>query len=422
MKNSYPCAAFILSMAISGMASAATAFPVPDTSNNFLGAIGQAEIAFPFNEHVAGALGLEGGERHNRYSATLGLDINPDQRIKLTGEYLRQNIDYTFFSGTDRQWVDQTAIGLDYEYNLNKNSCPEFYDYIDLSGYYSHAPSKDLAPISGSYSDNSGNLTNFTNLRRIAGSNAYGIEPALVLHPWSGAKATLGVNYDNVRYDNIYGPKITVDGIGGTIKFSQDLLNNFQLNLSASDRAPFDNYQAGLDWNRPLQTANLTLGILGSYTAGKDQLPDTSYAGVSIKYIIQPTQNAACHVSNNDALSLAAWTQKPAVYMPQVLAIVDQRLVAAPCVPPAFSGFVPDSNGPFGYNYTLNASQYFSGSRLIYSFTVSSDGGPTDNFSIDPVQGILSAQNLTNENQLIVTATNSCGSASSNQFTVEGGE
>jgi hypothetical protein len=407
----------------------AAIFPLPAEANtqNFLGGVGQAAYALPFSDDTAGSIGLEGGDRQQRVSGTVGWEFLPHQRLKFTGEYLRQKIDYTFFTGISRQWVNQPAAGIDYQYSLNKTGRPDFLNYIDLSGYYSHAPSLTLDPVSGSYTDSSGNTVNYTNLRRIAGADAYGFTPALVMHPWTGSRVSLGLNYDDVRYDNIYTPQVTAQGVGETVKLSQDLGYNFQLNLLASDRKPFDNYQAGIVWVEPLHGADLSWGLMGSYTKGKTQLPNTSYAGVSLSYTAQKNQQEACQISNDAETSLPAWTSKPAVYMPQVLAIVDQKLVqtvtpAQPaCNAPQFAGVIPDYdtvNNP-GRSVDISTGSYFTGKNIVYSLQIT----PNDNninVQINPSTGEITGnmEPVSINYSAVVTATNACGSAHSNAFLI----
>jgi hypothetical protein len=131
---------------ISFSALAETLPAIPGISNdtqNFLGPIAKGQITRLLAEDVAGALEGEAGPRDYRVNATLGWQLAGNQRLKFTGEYLRQDIDYAFSTGTVRQWVQQGALGLDYVYSLTSN----FSNYIDVGGYYSHAPSVSLYNI-----------------------------------------------------------------------------------------------------------------------------------------------------------------------------------------------------------------------------------------------------------------------------------
>lgn len=99
-------------------AFAETPFPLEDTQSNqsFLGGIAKGLWTKSFTNQAAGSLGVEAGSRNYRVDATLGLNLTGTQRLKVTSEYLSQAIDYCFLVGTTRQWVQQAAFGLDYQY------------------------------------------------------------------------------------------------------------------------------------------------------------------------------------------------------------------------------------------------------------------------------------------------------------------
>jgi hypothetical protein len=363
---------------------------------------------------AAASLLVEAGPRNYRADATFGFNLSDLQRLKVTGEYLSQDIDYSFSTGIAREWVQQGAAGLDYQHNLSSNGL----NYIDVGGYYSHAPNKTLDPTYVTYMDIAGNTFAYTNFRRIAGSNAYGISPSITLNPWQGLQATLAANYDNVHYDNQCITQQQSDGFGGTLTLNQQLGRYLQVNLSAGARAPFNTYQASIRYLIP--SANLSLGIMGNYTDGKDSLPDTSLAGVELTYIVDKAKSTNAALDNRNT-SVTAWVQKPAVYMPQVLAITEDCLIleiTPPCPPPVFSGIIPNLVVDyFDPDVVIDAGGYFTGTNLVFSAT----GLPSE-LSIDPTTGIISGTFPDGfvEVEVQVTATDRCGSAQSNSFTIRG--
>lgn len=384
---------------------------IDNTQQNFLEGIVRGQFSAPFTPNAAAALGIEAGSRNYRVDATFGWNLTFAQRLKFTGEYLRQNIDYTFSSDSTRQWVQQGAFGVDYQYKLT----PSGLNYVDVSGYYAYAPSIDLDSISGSYINNN-NLIQYTALRRIAGSNAYGISPAVTLNPWRGGQATLAVNYDSVNYDTRYDSiNEHTQGFGGTLVLSQQLGRNVQVNVSAGVRTPFNTYQADIRYQIP--SSHLSLGLIGNYTQGKDNLPNTSLVGIEITYAFDQNRKT-CDLPGNMNSSLTSWVQKPSVYMPQVLAVADQslRVTTSPLNPlsdlPAFSGEIPTvtiGEGPVN----LSVASYFTGSHLVFSATNLAQG-----LSINPNTGVISGQATISSNNVVVTATNGCGTAHSNTFSL----
>lgn len=380
----------------------ATAPFVSNGNNNFLGGILHGQYTQDFKNNTAGTIGLEAGPRNYRASGTWGWTINPCNRIKITGEYLTQDIDYNFFSGVTRQWVNQSAVGLAYQYAFNDL----FRNYFDLSGYYSHAPSKNLNPITGNFTNAAGTSISYSDIRRIAGSNAGGISPGVTLHPWFGAEAKVILNYDDVVYDNVYSSRQKAQGFGGTVGLTQALNRNWQISATAANRAPFNYYQAGVDWVMPCPTTKLLVGLFGEYTQGKKTLPNTSLVGLNLTYIVDAP---APRVSGIQPQSFFDWMADPAVRMPQVLAIADEsvtQVAAVPaCIPPAISAAIPSPQiVDLGTSYSFNTAPFFSGSNLTFS------GSDTaGELTISP-SGIVSGT-VTSTTVVTVIATNSCGSA-----------
>ncbi len=84
------------------LTSANTAFA---DSNNFLTGIAHNQVSADLSPNIAGMAATEVGPRNYRVSGTLGFALNPCNRIKATGEWLWQDIDYSFITGTSREWV-----------------------------------------------------------------------------------------------------------------------------------------------------------------------------------------------------------------------------------------------------------------------------------------------------------------------------
>ena len=399
-----------------------TAFAVTPTgasssTSNFLGVIAHGQVTHDLGYNTAGMAAIELGARNYRASATVGWAINPANRIKITGEYLRQDIDYSFFSGVTRQWVQQGAVGVGYQYALNDR----FQNYFNLNGYYSHAPSVGLSTVTGTYTPASGLLTAFSDARRIAGSNAGGISPGITTHLWQGNESTLAVNWDDVVYNNTLGPKKTAQGFGGTVHITQAIQiqdQAFQIGASAADRAPFDNYTAEVDWIKPYPTSKLTIGIFAGYVAGKQTLPNTSIGGVNVAYAMDtPASPSRVGPQGVQQQSFTSWVSEPAIYMPQVLAIPDEGVTTS-CAfaTPTFAGpIVGQSSAPFS-TQTYNSPTQFTGSNLTY--TVSSTlVGASSTVTINSTTGVVTVTGLRSTTSITITATNPCGaSVSSNTF------
>ena len=107
----------------------------------FLGPTLKAGYTSNINNYTAYSLAGEAGVKDFRAGGTLGWKLQQNQYLKVSAEYLWQDISYQFFTGTTTQWVQQGALGAGYVYEFLGYS----YDpHLDLNAYVSHAPSKSL--------------------------------------------------------------------------------------------------------------------------------------------------------------------------------------------------------------------------------------------------------------------------------------
>ncbi len=379
--------------------------------NNFLGGVFQGQYSTPDNSNIIGTAVAEVGPRNYRASATGAIKLNENHGIKLTAEYLRQNIDYTFALGNTREWVQQTAVGAAYAFFPTDSWVRQY----EASTYYSYAPSKDLSSISNGLQIND---------RRIAGSNAFGMKLGLVFKPWSTMHTKVSANYDNVVYDMRWGAGVSAKGLGGELDIHQTLFADVSLIGNASVRQPFNSYKLGVE--KHLGKSNLAVGVEGVLVRGRYGLPNTQNVFVTLKYPSAKTELA--HKFGND---FAQWAKRPAVYLPQVLAIADQRMrqeKSSSCgsIPPVFNGPVVDQRFPWDSgNIVVSTGSFFTGTNLTYSANISSISGPLSKMRIDSTTGdvIYNGDYPDPDNdvyQVIVTATDSCGNtAVSNQFNFE---
>lgn len=282
--------------------------------DNFLDGYWQGQATYLNSSNLAFSALAEAGPRNYRANGTIGIILDDQQknRIKISGEYLQQDIDFLFFSGISRQWEDQTAGGITYQYYPGSST----FSHFDLGGYYSYTPSNNLPTISGSFVQG-GNIVNFIDVRRIANTNADGGNAGFTVNLWSGAQLGAGVNYDDVVYDFDSQPDNIARGFGGGLSFKQ-YLGNFKINALAENRTPFDDYQAGVAWLIPSSVGEFSLGVNGGYVDGKHLLPDTGIVGVSMTYLMDA--GSTDYSTTSDRQNLRDWATEPALYMPQVLA------------------------------------------------------------------------------------------------------
>ncbi len=353
----------------------------------------------------------EGGRRNFRFNGTFGLILNQDNRFKISGEYLQQKLKYRFSPGSAKRWVRQFATGA----TLQHDFCHPIIQSGEISGYCSYAPSRHLSRET---------CGDFRYLRRIAGSTSYGFDLGSTLRLWKDASLSLEAGYDRVVYHNRFHSRKHVEGFGGSFGFQQQFLEHFGLNVRAEFKRPYNYYRAAIRWCNPCWKG-LNVGIFGSYTRGKSKLPNNAMAGVELNYAFSnfsqsaSLRNPCCETSSYCSSLLASWVSSPAIYVPQVLAISEEkRSSITPPVPPPPPVNVPTSSpipnaafntaGPF----SLNVASYFNsndGGSLIFS----ADGLPPG-ATIDPNTGEITGVVVpsTTPFTVTVTAQNDFGSTS----------
>jgi len=281
----------------------------------------QAKYTQTINSFNAVALALELGKLQRRVNVTWGHIFTSHQRIKLSAENFTQKINFGFDSGDTKQWVDQNAFGFTYAYLFRHH----FVHDINLNAYYSHAISRTLDPIIFTQD----NLT-YLNYRHISGGTDKSASLGLDFLPFQSSLIGFQLNYDNVHYNMRYEDNANDAGLGGTISLQQLLTQHIKFKLLASDRKPYQTYEADLNWLvRTAPGSNLTLLFNTKRIIGNDGTGNDSQVGLDLDYQWDgDAQSAAPTYSlsdSNNMDNLTAWTDAPAVYMQQVLAKLDQK-------------------------------------------------------------------------------------------------
>lgn len=356
-------------------------------------------------ESSAVAFLAEAGRRNFRLNGTYGVLFDCEKRFKVSGEYLQQKLGYKYSTGTARRWVRQFACGATYEHDF----CNPYITSGAISGYYSYAPTRHLS---------SRVCNNFRFSRRIAGATAYGVEIGSTISFWPCTLLFLDVNYDAVIYHRRFHSNKHVHGFGGSVGFHQQICENFCLDLRGEFRRPFNYYHGSISWSHP-QCPGLSIGVFGSHTRGKSRLPSNTMAGIELNYTFAHCSQVACETFFCDCYcseDLACWVTSPAVYMPEVLAIAEEKATQIPipiiCFAPTSSPIPPFAacaSGPFIYAVGGFFTNPPGSNPLVFSAI-----GLPPFATIDPLTGTISGVNPndTNVYNVVVTADNGCGSTS----------
>lgn len=301
-------------------------FNLSVNQDSLLGLIIDTNTLFSFNDTNAADIELAGGSRVFRANGTYGYALNDKNRIKITGEYLTEALDFDYLSGDTRQWVQQGAMGAAYQYWLGGST----FKSLQIGGYYSQAANKEL-------SDKTVILDNGTSLldqRRIAGGNDMHTTAETALSLWSHSLLTLGVDYDQVHYDTQYEihDDSNAQGVGGHAELQQLLTSSTQLDLQSSVSPLFSNYGGSLNWIWTSQKRTAwAAGFNSTYTADYTTQRHFWVNGVNVNVVWdaphEGTEVARYSDPDVAAQDLSTWSAKPAVRMPDVLAISDERII-----------------------------------------------------------------------------------------------
>ena len=326
------------------------------TYDNFFGGARLVLTPFSLCENVGVSALAEAGSNNYRFNGTLGVFACDQYRFKFSGEYLTQRIHYKFSSGKSRHWVQQYALGSTYQYHMDDCGCLKG---IQLNGCYSQAKNHHLKE------EACHDEKQFVD-RRIAGSWNMDVEAGLVIAPWQCANLILSAGYDQVRYRREFFEKLRLSGAVATVKFEQQLGWGLALDVIAEFKRPYNYLEGLLSWGDRFSCGDLSLGVYAAHTWGKYHLPSSTAVGGELRWSwgVDSSCYASCapcdpcaSICSCNREELVAWLNRPAVYIPEVLAIAEQKPFH-PCIPPTSKKIDEFVNTNCGF-HTLDVSDNF---------------------------------------------------------------
>ncbi len=268
------------------------------------------------------ALELAGGQNQYRLSGTFGQQLTPQQRIKLTLEHLAQNLNFDFDSGDISRWIHQNAAGMDYEYLLDN----KWLHTLDFTLYYAKASSIDLH--SRYYTSGDAEYENF---RRIAGGTGMGMQLGGDLYFNRYMHLQTGLSYDQVNFDRINESNHHQSSLGQYINVEQILNPHLKFKLQEKTSALYHSFEGGFYWLlKTLPGSRLELGLQDTYITAQPGLPNDNQIMLNATYSFGgswPDTSIFINFAPSTQQSLKSWNASPAVHMPYVLAMRDQRNV-----------------------------------------------------------------------------------------------
>ena len=331
--------------------------------DTLLGMILNAHYTHEVNESFAfGAIG-EYGPNQTRLNGTIAHTLWKDGQIKLSSEYLSQNLPFEFDSGDINQRVHQTAYGFELQQALHQNT---FQD-VSLGGYRSQAPNVSLSDVTFVDDD-----LYYTNQRNIAGAVSRGANIGTDLHLTSSTALNVKLNYDDVQYNTDLTGDTSYNNarFGFSTTLEQIVTDRIKFSLHSEERAIGDNYRAEISLAPALaQPLGMRFCLFVERLISNSSEPNSNSVGLNVTLLSEDdTRSPDYHLAHPDITqSLADWAKSPAVYMDRVLAVAEQKTTLNA---PTSTGLSPNTGSFAGGNIiTMTGSNFLSGITATFSGT-----------------------------------------------------
>lgn len=285
----------------------------------------QFDPVFVNQETGVGILG-EVGPRSYRVNATLTHFANECQRLKLGAEYLGQKLHYGFCRGKPSRWMQQLAIGGVYDWFLD---CGGLVKGVEVTGHYVHSQDRSLSCVSF-------NEHELINYRKLTGACSWELAAGLILQRWSCHTLHVALCYDNTRFHRTYQESSRSSGLGVNLASHLNFCRSYSLDTKLQFKDIYNYFEGLLSWNPDACSGNVKLGLFGNYVWGKKQLPSSGTVGIELAFafgvdiceckIMQEIDDEGCDGYWYDRRELFNATMIPAVYIPEVLAITDNKI------------------------------------------------------------------------------------------------
>ena len=259
-----------------------------------------------------GALKVSAGPNEYRGNGTIGFNITPKQQIKLTYEYLMQNLPFDYTAGTINEWVSQNAYGAAYRYLLGNSILQS----LELSGSYTKANSKELKDVY--VYDPNGNVTD-VDYRRIAGGQQTTGMASVVLTPMKNTLLKVGAGYSASSFDTQWASNQATSTIAYNVEASHLVTPKTLVSASVNNTATNQAHTVKISQILP---GNLEGNVTGQYNVSHvDGMANNGNVTVGLSY---PAPKTYSNLFSGGIGDLKAWVQQPVIYNTRVLAIAEE--------------------------------------------------------------------------------------------------
>ena len=344
-----------------------TAIPVSNQTFGFTGPVSfnvrydqdlfwilDAGYAQSFGNRAAIALKASAGQNELRGNGTLGFAISPKQQIKITYEYLTQNLPFDYAAGTVNEWVSQNAYGAAYRYMVGNS----ILQGIELSGSWTQANSKELSDIDLHNADGS-----FAGVdqRRIAGGQQKNGLASVILTPFKNTILKVGAGYSASSFDTKWSSDQAQSTVAYAVEATHLLTPKTLISTSVNNTSTNRAHTVKISRILP---GNIEGNITGQYNVSHVEGIDSNAsvtAGLSY-----PAPKTYSNMFAGGIGDLKSWVQQPVIYNARVLAIAEEKILTAGIS----TSPIPDAPLPVNDNFqdknTVNTQDYFSFDKSVY--------------------------------------------------------
>lgn len=234
-------------------------------------------LASMLGDNAAVGILVRGGDDKKEILLNAGFNLGNSQQLILSAGQLKQSLDFSFPSGTERVDMAQDSAGIGYQLQLGQ----EFLRYLEVNGYVSRTASRDLADKTF-FVDTATLYELWNDPRRVAGGRISGLQGRLGFTPLQGSLVKVSLGYEHLRYDLLAGNDSMQRPTAG-LEWQQQLGQGYRLLLGAERFASQDRYTAGVE--RSLSDANgrhsiglNLIGVQGRAGIGNDQQVQLAYS------------------------------------------------------------------------------------------------------------------------------------------------
>lgn len=349
------------------------------TYSDTFGAYVSAGYLYLLNQWSGLDLKAEVGDKTMRANGTYGFLIGSHDELKISGEYLRQDLGFDFASGTTYQWIGQSAGGLSYQHILPN----KWLNALSANVYYSRAQNKELSSEQVIQ-----NGITYLDERNIVGATAEGLSLNATFLTSPRVRLTPSLSFDSVVYPNHYENHDDDSNkqFGGGLKWEQLITKQFKSEIDASARAYGNDILAKIDWAMPAGFGKrIEWGVSAEHFTNKVSGPDNNQISLNFSYQWDgKSTNQTIGFSDfkpTDMQDLTTWVATPAVYMPEVLAVADEEMLRlTPYSQPIPPLSIASAEFILGYDVSPyftspnNTSLVFTATGLPPNFIISANG------------------------------------------------